>query len=78
MGGLLAHQLLAGPEQFAHRPYAYIGHEARADQAVREQVGGQTASATSVLRPGTFFTCAALARIRVRPSAASTCQTGRH
>ena len=26
----------------------------------------QTASATSVLRPGTFFTCAALARISVR------------
>ena len=36
----------------------------------------QAASATSVLRPGTFFTCAALARISTRSPSDSTCQTG--
>ncbi len=49
----------------AHRPGSGLGHEAGADQAVGEQVESQTASATSVLRPGTFLTWAALARIRV-------------
>src|SRR3712207_5690486 len=35
----------------------------------------QDASATSVLRPGRFFTCAALARISTRSPSNSTCQT---
>ena len=39
MAGLLAHELLARPEQVAHRAGAGVGHEARADQAVGEQVG---------------------------------------
>ena len=34
------------------------------------------ASFTSVLRPGTFFTCAAFASTSSKPPAASTCQTG--
>ena len=37
---------------------------------------GQAASATSVLRPGTFFTCAALARISINSPSARICQTG--
>src|SRR4051812_30840165 len=36
----------------------------------------QAASATSVLRPGTLFTCAALARIRVTSPSERMCQTG--
>ena len=36
----------------------------------------QIASATSVLRPGTFFTCAALARISVKSPSDRMCQTG--
>src|SRR5262245_15241662 len=34
------------------------------------------ASFTSVLRPGTFFTCAAFARTSSKPLSASTCHTG--
>jgi hypothetical protein len=36
----------------------------------------QAASATSVLRPGTFLTCAALARTSASSPSESTCQTG--
>jgi hypothetical protein len=36
----------------------------------------QVASATSVLRPGTFFTCAALASTKAKSPSPSTCQTG--
>ena len=39
VAGLLAHELLSGAEQVAHRARPGVGHEARADQAVREQVG---------------------------------------
>jgi hypothetical protein len=36
----------------------------------------QAASLTSVLRPGTFFTCAAFARISWNSPSDSTCHTG--
>ena len=36
----------------------------------------QVASFTSVLRPGTFLTCAALARTSANPPSARMCQTG--
>ena len=65
VAGLLAHQLLAGAQQRAHLLGRRLRHEAGADQTVRQQIGQPGASATSVLRPGTFLTCAALARISV-------------
>src|SRR5919106_1721602 len=36
----------------------------------------QAASVMSVLRPGTFLTCAAFARISLNPPSSKTCQTG--
>ena len=43
---------------------------------VRGRLFCQIASFTSVLRPGTFFTCAALARISSNSPSARICQTG--
>jgi hypothetical protein len=37
--GLLAHQLLAGAQQGPHLLHRRLGHEACADQAVRQQIG---------------------------------------
>jgi len=41
-----------------------VRDELAADQTVASRSANQSASATSVLRPGTFLTCAALARIK--------------
>src|SRR6478609_11940708 len=73
--GALAHEPLAGTRERAHFLHGNGWHEAGADQAGVGRSASHVASLTSVLRPGTFFTCAALAKISSKwPS--STCHTG--
>ena len=76
VAGPLAHQLLAGAQQAALFLRRGIGDEAAADQAMRQQIGQPVASFTSVLRPGTFLTCAALASVSATSPSLRMCQTG--
>ena len=76
MARLLTHQLLAGAQQVAHLLGLRIRHEARPDQTVRQQIGQPVASLTSVLRPGTFLTCAAFANSNVNSPSPKMCHTG--
>src|SRR5262245_48797805 len=73
---LLMHELLAGPEKSAHLLRRTVRHKACPDQAVREQVRDPITIFESLLRPGTFLICAALAKTSSNPPSAKMCQTG--
>jgi hypothetical protein len=79
VGGLLAHELLAGPKQVPQRAGALVGNEAQADQAMREQVGKPDRVGDVGLAAGHVLHVRGVGEISVwpspRPSAASTCQT---
>ena len=69
---LLTNQLLAGAQLLGRG----IRHEACADETVAKRSASHSASLTSVLRPGTFFTWAAFAKINSNLPPAKMCHTG--
>jgi hypothetical protein len=77
VAGLLADQLLAGARAKARSAWvAGSGTKLGRISPCASKSASQAASATSVLRPGTFLTRAALASTSVRSPSPSTCQTG--
>ena len=77
VAGALADQLLAGSQRGTQRLSGRVGDEAGAHRTMRaSDSASQVASATSLSRPGAFFTCAASAGTRVKSPSDSTCRTG--
>ena len=74
---LLAHELLSWVRRRVRiASVAASGTKLARISPCASSSASQAASATSVLRPGTFLTCAAFARISPNPPSSSTCQTG--
>src|SRR5439155_18473042 len=73
---LLAHQLLARAQQPPSSWISGPGTKLARISPCASSSANHVASFTSVLRPGTFLTCAALASTSSKPRPASTCQTG--
>src|SRR3954462_1822563 len=75
VAGLLAGQLLAGTGEVAQGLLGERGHEPGRMRPWASRSASHMASFTSVLRPGTAFTCIALASTSSK-SSANTAQTG--
>src|SRR5215468_9656636 len=73
---LLTHQLLVRAQQSAKLVRRGVRHKAGTDETMRQRSANHSLSLTSVLRPGTFLTCAAFANTNWNSPSAKMCHTG--